>query len=124
MANVPNKAVQKAKAKSPAKASAIPEHVKKPNDHQPAKEDVTGPVSTEVEWEGHVYTVDAEALDDAELLEFFTDENFVGALRLLLGTKQWVEYKERARDENGRVKATECAKFLFHVSDEVKRKNS
>lgn len=119
----PNKAVQKAKAKDP-KETSIPANVKKPNDHQPAKEDVEGPVSTDVEWEGHVYTVDADALDDAELLEFFTDENFVGALRLLLGGKQWNEYKERARDEKGRVKATEAAKFLFHVADEVKRKNS
>lgn len=130
MTTVPNKAV--AKQRAAAAPSTIPAGAKQPSDHQPAKEDVEGPKDTTVYWPpqaedgaaSYEYTIEAEALDDAELLEYFTDENFIGALRIMLGPKQWLAYKDRARLENGRVTASGAAEFLNHVLAEVKRGNS
>lgn len=114
----------KASAKSRAQAAGA----KVPVDHQPAKEDVTGPKDTIITWpaneDGHEYLIEAEAMDDAELLEYFTDENFIGALRIMLGPKQWAEYKDRARGTNGRVTASGAAEFLNHTLAEMKRLNS
>jgi hypothetical protein len=128
MTAVPNKAVTK------ARASRVPAGAKRPADHQPAKEDVTGPKDTMVTWPpldqaedgtvSHEYFIAGESMDDAELLEYFTDENFIGALRIMLGPKQWLAYKENARNENGKVTASGAAEFLNHVLAEVKRGNS
>lgn len=128
MTAVPNKAVTK------ARATRVPAGAKKPADHQPAKEDVTGPKDTMVTWPpldtapdgtvSHEYFIAGESMDDAELLEYFTDENFIGALRIMLGPKQWLAYKENARNENGKVTASGAAEFLNHVLAEVKRGNS
>jgi hypothetical protein len=129
MTTIPDKAVAKRRA---ANASSIPAGAKRPADHQPAKEDVTGPKDTLVRWPAeeqdgattHEYLIAAENLDDAELLEYFTDENFIGALRIMLGREQWLAYKEHARLENGRVTASGAAEFLNHILTEVKRGNS
>lgn len=128
MTAVPNKAVQK------RRATTIPAGAKAPSDFQSAKEDVTGPKDTIVFWPplggddetavSHEYLIAAEALDDAELLEYFTDENFIGALRIMLGPKGWAAYKDNARNSNGRVTASGAAEFLNHVLEEVKRGNS
>lgn len=123
---VPNKAVSKAKATEPPK-SRIPSNVKRPDDHQSAKEDVTGPVEyvivdpvTEDE-----YTIDRDALDDAELMEHFTTDNFVGALIQMLGYEQWAKWKTANRDEeSGRVRTEPAARFLKYALGELKRKNS
>jgi hypothetical protein len=122
---VPNKAVTK------ARASSVPAGAKLPQDHQSPKEDVTGPQDTLVTWPpeqdgvaSHEYLIAAENLDDAELLEYFTDENFVGALRIMLGRDQWNAYKESARLDSGRVTASGAAEFLNHILAEVKRGNS
>jgi len=108
---------------APTKKTAIPADVKKPQDHAPAKEDVTGPKDVTVEWNGHEYTIAGEALDDAELLEYFTDENFIGALRLMLGDAQWRAYKDNERNEAGRVTASGASEFLTHALEAVKRGN-
>lgn len=119
----PNKAVSKAKANEPG--VKIPEGARRPADHASAKEDVEGPKDVTFEYKGHEYTVDGAAMDDAELMEHFTTNNFVGALMLLLGNKQWLAWKGRARNEDtGRVPATAAAEFLEFVLKEVKRKNS
>lgn len=126
MTAVPNKAVTK------ARASNVPAGVKKPADHQPPKEDVTGPKDTVVRWPAaaedgvttYEYLIEGENLDDAELLEYFTDENFIGALRIMLGAAQWNAYKDRARLDTGRVTASGAAEFLNHILGEVKRGNS
>ncbi len=125
---VPNKATQKSKARS----AAIPAGAKVPSDHRPAKEDVTGPRDVTVTWpvtkdpdvETHDYLIAGESLDDAELLEYFTDQNFVGALRIMLGQDGWASYKENTRNASGRVKASEASEFLQHALAEVKRGNS
>lgn len=107
-----------------AQKSAIPAGAKRPQDHQTAKQEHDGPNDVVVEWDGHEYLVSGEDMDDAELLEFFTDGNFVGALRILLGDEQWAEYKERARNERGKVSATRCSEFLDHALKEIKKGNS
>lgn len=109
---------------APTKKTTIPAGAKKPQDHAPAKEDVTGPKDVTVEWNGNEYLISGEALDDAELLEYFTDENFIGALRSMLGDKQWKSYKDNERNEAGRVTASGAAEFLGHAMEEVKRGNS
>ena len=124
MTTVPNKAASKARGAS----ASIPAGAKAPQDHQPAKEDVTGPQDVLITYpagdDAHEYVIAGAAMDDAELLEYFTDENFVGALRILLGAKGWADYKANARNAEGRVTATGAAEFLNHVLQEVKRGNS
>lgn len=108
----------------PTQKTEIPAGAKVPQDHRPAKDDAEGPQDFTTEWEGHEYTIAGESLDDAELLEFFTDNNFIGALRAMLGPKQWAEYKKRARNEQGRVTASGASEFLDHLLKEAERKNS
>lgn len=130
MTPTPNKAVAKQRAQNGNRA--IPAAAKAPMDHQPAKEEAAGPKDTVITWPpltdngtvSHEYFIAGENLDDAELLEYFTDENFVGALRIMLGQEGWARYKENARNENGRVTASGAAEFLNHVLNEVKRGNS
>lgn len=129
MTTIPNKAVAKQRAANP---TTRPAGAKAPLDHQPAKEDATGPKDTTIYWPplsedgavSHEYVVAGENLDDAELLEYFTDENFVGALRIMLGAAGWAAYKENARNAEGRVTASGAAEFLNHILAEVKRGNS
>lgn len=130
MTTVPNKAAAKRRAQNGA--TVVPADAKQPLDHQPAKEDVTGPKDVIVTWPppsedgtlSYEYLIAGENLDDAELLEYFTDENFVGALRIMLGPKGWAAYKDNARSASGRVTASGAADFLNHILEEVKRGNS
>lgn len=102
-----------------------PEGVKLPTDHKPAKTEITGELKNyPVEWHGHQYEILADQLDDAELLEYFTDDNFVGAIRIMIGVDGWNEYKANERDPaTGKVSATDAAKFLNHMLEVVDRKN-
>jgi hypothetical protein len=125
----PNRAASKARAASPAK---IPAGAKKPADHQPAKEDVTGPKDYVITWPNttdpdavtHDYVIVAENLDDVELVEHFTDNNVIAALRIMLGPEGWAEYKENSRNEAGRVTASGATEFLDYALREMKRGNS
>lgn len=96
--------------------------VKTPQDHQ--KEEAAGVKDVTVEWHGHEYLITGEAIDDAEVLEFLTDNNMIGALRQLLGPKVWAEYKERERNGRGRVTASGATEFTTHIFETVKRGNS
>jgi hypothetical protein len=125
----PNKAAAKQRAQNGG--TIVPAGAKQPMDHQPAKEDVTGPKDVTIVWPplsedtaSHEYLIAGENLDDAELLEYFTDENFVGALRIMLGPAGWAAYKDNARNESGRVTASGAAEFLNYILAEVKRGNS
>jgi hypothetical protein len=125
----PNRAASKARAAAPAK---IPAGAKKPADHQSAKEDVTGPKDHVITWPNttdpdavtHDYLIAGENLDDAELLEHFTDGNPIGALRIMLGAEGWASYKENSRNEAGRVTASGATEFLDYALAEMKRGNS
>ncbi|CAH0296653.1 hypothetical protein SRABI26_04401 [Arthrobacter sp. Bi26] len=112
--------------------SKVPAGAKKPADHQPAKEDVAGPKDYVITWPNttdpdavtHEYVIAGENLDDAELVEHFTDNNAIAALRIMLGPEGWAEYKENARGENGRVTASGATEFLDYALSEMKRGNS
>lgn len=124
MATAPNKAAAKRTRKPAASKSTVPANVRKPADHQPAKEDVEGPKSLTVEWHGHEYTIAGEDLDDVEVLEHITDDNFIGALRLMLGPEGWAQYKENERDpKTGKTTASGAGDFFYHVLDKANRKN-
>lgn len=111
-------------ASKTAAKSKIPAGAKIPDDHRSAKDEVNGADDTVVTWNGVDYVVKAEDMDDAELLEYFTDENFVGAVRILVGADGWAKYKNAERNESGKVTASGTAEFLGHVLAEVKAKNS
>jgi hypothetical protein len=133
MTPAPNKVVDKQRAQN-GTGKVVPARAKAPMDHQPAKEDVTGPRDTVIVWppleaaeDGQVsreYLIAGESLDDAELIEYLTDQNFIGALRSMLGDEQWAAYKDNHRNEKGKVTASGCAEFLNYVMEQVKRGNS
>jgi hypothetical protein len=126
MATTPDKAAVKRTGanRSRGKATAIPANVKQPGDHRPAKEDVEGPKSVTVEWHGHEYLIAGENVDDVEVLEHLTDDNPIGALRLMLGPDLWAEYKENERNpKTGRTTASGAGEFLNHILQSVDRKN-
>lgn len=115
----------RAKSNTAQKAKAAGATV--PEDHQPAKSDVRKLADTPVEWAGKEYLIEAEAMDDMELLEDLSDGNFISALRSMLGPQQWADYKEEHRDpDTGRVKVSDAgaSEFLDHCLKELKRKNS
>lgn len=129
MTTTPNKVVAKQRARNGART--VPAAAKAPQDHQPAKEEATGPKDTVITWPplsedgvSHEYLIAGENLDDAELLEYFTDDNYIGALRIMLGAEGWAAYKENSRNANGKVTASGAAEFLEHILAEVKRGNS
>lgn len=111
--------------KTAASKTAVPAGAKLPSDHKPAKSEVEGEPTYVVEWKGHDYEIPRDNLNDAELLEFFTDDNFVGAIRKLIGMEGWKLYKIRHRDrETGRIDVEDTSDFLNHILQEVDRKNS
>lgn len=108
-----------------ASRAKVPAGAKVPQDHRSAKDEVEAPDYYDFEWKGHTYRVEREALDDVEVMEYLTDQNTVGALKLMLGQKLWDTYKKNNRDENtGRVKATEATDFVNHIFEELNAKNS
>lgn len=102
----------------------VPAGAKLPSDHQSAKEEVKGAEFWIIEWKGHEYTIARESFDDVEVVEYFTDDNIVGALRLILTPEEWAKYKERSRNEQGRSSFKEASEFLEHIMNELQAKNS
>lgn len=111
--------------KAPAKASAVPEGVKQPEDHRP-KADVENPKVERVEGgrtvthKGITVTVPDEALDDFELLDDLREMEQTGnvavlpsLLRRLAGQDGYKAVMAGLRNpETGRVSAGEGAEFV------------
>lgn len=110
-----------------ASKSKIPEGATVPQDHRTAKQETDTEDENEVyefEWKGETYHVDQEAMDDVEVMEFLTDDNTIGALRLMLQEKDWVKYKAKNKNAKGRTTASGANEFLEHIFEVLGSKNS
>jgi hypothetical protein len=82
---------------NPPRRSRIPAHAPRPQDHKRSKKKKTaaqreaeGIETTDVEFDGEVYTIPADPLDwDVEVTEAFEQGKVVTAVRGMLGPKQW-----------------------------------
>lgn len=117
-------------AETKSKKPTIPANAKKPQDRQTAKKDAV-PGDTTVEWEGHEYTIEAGAFDDAEVLEYLVEaqsgqgQYYILALKAILGPQQWSAYKSvtKAAASNGRVSNEASRSFFQHIMQEAKAGN-
>lgn len=75
------------------------------------------------EYEGHTYVIDGGFVDDLEILEHLEDEENIKALRKILGVKQWNAWKDRNRDDKGRVPSGPVLPFLKKLFAEVQAGN-
>lgn len=79
---------------------------------------------------GFAVTVDADALDDAELFETLVaidkgeSVDVPGVLRALLGETGKKDLYEHLRDENGRVKITRVTAALAEIFEGIKSKKN
>ena len=101
----------------------VPSNAKQPTDRLKAEAEVDVLRDTEFEHEGHTYYIDGGFVDDIEILEHLEDENNILALRKILGVEQWKQYKDRTRDEKGRVPSEPTMEFLKKLFAEVRAGN-
>ena len=78
-------------------------------------EEPEAPAKLDVEFEGRVYTIRADAMMDVEVLEAVEDEKWIWVMRLVLGIPQWKAFKNQIRTEEGRVPAARLEEFLGTV---------
>jgi hypothetical protein len=117
--------------KTEKKTPTIPANAKKPQDRQTAKADVVKPAATVVTWHDHEYSVDADAFNDLEVLEYITEAQsneqpqlFVLALKAVLGKTEYNRYKNNARGENGRVSVEDAGAFFSAIMEAANQGNS
>lgn len=60
-----------------------------------AKAEKDGPKRLTVDFRGHEYVMDGEQVGTVEVFEAIEDENYIRALRGMLGREQWTVYKAR-----------------------------
>lgn len=70
-----------------------------------------------VEFNGVEYSIHGGAMENVEVLEFLEDEQYIKALRALIGRARWAQFKESIRTEDGIVPASELEKFLQVVME-------
>lgn len=104
-------------------STTIPEGVKQPSDHRPAKNEANPAAARDIAFEhdGHHWTIPAAAFEDIEVLELLEDENYVSVVRKILGRQQWDAWKNAHRDDEGRVSVTHAEPFitaLFEAADQ------
>jgi hypothetical protein len=105
--------------KTPAKKTTTAKRAaaagaKAPADHQAKKNeaDPGNPDDIVFEYEGHTYVIEAGAFDDIEIAELLEEGKNILVIRQILGADQWQAWKDRARGENGRTKASDAEPFL------------
>ena len=106
--------------------STIPATAKKPSDRQAKKNEAAPDEAQDIdfEWGGHTYTIPADAFDDVEILELLEDEKNLSVVRRILGGDQWTLWKDRNRNDAGRVPAEPLAEFLEALFAAVGQGNS
>lgn len=104
-------------------STSVPKNAKRPTDRQAKKPTAAEAADSTVitaELLGHTWTVDAEALDDFELLDDLAalqhDEDVTripSALRRLLGKDDYRRALEALRDDKGKVRVEPAADFMM-----------
>jgi hypothetical protein len=105
-------------------------NAKAPEDHKPAataaaKAEAAGdPQPVSFEFDGETYTIDADAADDLELMEYIEGEKYILALKGYLGAEQWQRFKDTHRNDKGRVTASRAGDFLQALTEAIGAGNS
>ena len=100
--------------------TTVPAGAKLPTDHKPK-----GDGTTSVEWAGKAWKVNNEAFDDMDFLEAAELNQYVTCGNLMLGSKQYQEFKKHIADPTtGKSKASEFIRFIDYASDTYQAKNS
>lgn len=98
---------------------------KQPQDHKPAA--LAQPESVTTTVRGIDWTIEADALDDWDLIEELNDPtgaSLPSATRRLLGPDQYAAARAMAQDpETGRVRATVMAELIGEIFQAVKSGN-
>lgn len=95
------------------KTTVVPLNAKKPQDRT-AKADVRKE-DTVLEYGGETYTIPADTMDNIEIIEFIEDEEYIHAIRAIIGREQWSKFKDAHRDERGRVSTEDFQAFIEYV---------
>lgn len=85
--------------------------VKKPQDHLKA-EAAQEPQDSTFEYDGEEYVIEAANLNNLELFEAVEDEQYIKATRGFIGREQWARFKDKYRDDQGRVPMEPLEGFL------------
>lgn len=107
--------VKSTRAKSP----------KKPVDRKPKDSELLDGVA-EVEYEGHLFEVNYDAMDDDELFDGIeeTPGGQARLIRAVIGTEGQAVLRDIVRDDNGRARATKVAEAFGELMEHVAVKNS
>lgn len=68
-----------------------------------------------IEFRGATFQIDADAMEDIEVLEAIEDRKFITSSRALLGAEQWEQVKNLVRTPAGRVPADALDEFIETV---------
>jgi hypothetical protein len=93
-------------------------NVKQPQDHKPKVSETRAEVEGAplvVEHDGATYEIDRANANNLELMEFAEDGLYLKAIRGYIGLDQWAAFKDKYRDEQGRVDADAFEPFLDAV---------
>lgn len=77
----------------------------------------------EFTYEETTYTVEADAMNNLEVLEMVEDEKYLAVTRLLIGEDGYKAFKEASRNEKGRVPLESFEGFLQALFDALQVKD-
>lgn len=93
-------------------------NIKQPQDRKPKASEIKAEVEGAplvVEHDGATYEIDRANANNLELMEFAEDGLYLKAIRGYIGLDQWDAFKDKYRDEQGRVDANAFEPFLDAV---------
>lgn len=99
----------------------IPKGAKVPQDRKLAQVEVEGATAPPIEFtfDGITYLIESDFLDDLEVLEDVEMDRNIAVVSRLLGPRQWLEWKEKNRGKDGRIRASEAEPFLLALFEAV-----
>lgn len=100
-------------------AAARAAGAKQPADYKAASTDIEADI-VEFEFEGETYEVDADNLDDLEIMEVLM-VSLARGLRQLLGAEEWsrVEKNLKEADPKGKLRISKVRSFFETMQDQV-----
>jgi len=76
----------------------------------PLKDEAAESTELKFTYDGYDYTVDKEMITDLDVLELFEDDKLIKAIKMILGAKQWAQFRSKRR---GSKDLNDLAKLLF-----------